>query len=258
MKNRRFVALWITVFVYFWTFQTATPAHANAMDAFAGQGTARTTDRHVMMLDEINADYRLTAHHTGLREMSPAVRRAISAVPRHAFVSAAQADQAYWNRPLSIGHGQTISQPFIVALMTDLLRLSPGDRVLELGTGSGYQAAVLADIGAEVYTLEIVAALADAAAERLRELGYTGVHVRRGDGNHGWPEAAPFDAVIVTAGGRIPPALIAQLKPGGRMVIPVDQPGGDQMLVLIEKDDDGNVHQSDVLPVRFVPITGEN
>ncbi len=215
-------------------------------------------DMRDSMLDEIAADYRATAHLTGRKHLSATVRRALTDVPRHEFVPSSQAGYAYWNRPLLIGHGQTISQPYIVAIMTDLLDLQPADRVLEIGTGSGYQAAVLAEIVAAVYTIEIVEPLAHTAAERLRRLGYTNVEVRHGDGNLGWADASPFDAIIVTAGGRIPPALLEQLAPGGRMVIPVDQPDGSQMLVLVDKDADGAITQRDVLPVRFVPITGAN
>ena len=210
------------------------------------------------MLDEIARDYRATAYLTGRSEMSAPLAAALRSVPRHEFVPDSQAERAYLNRPLSIGHGQTISQPFVVALMTDVLDLSPDSRVLEIGTGSGYQAAVLAVIAREVYTIEIIEALAETAAERLARLGYDNVRVRHGDGNYGWPDEAPFDRIIVTAGGRVPPKLLDQLAPGGRMVIPVDQPAGDQMLMLIEKDANGDMTERAVLPVRFVPITGDN
>ncbi|HMM77952.1 MAG TPA: protein-L-isoaspartate(D-aspartate) O-methyltransferase [Gammaproteobacteria bacterium] len=209
------------------------------------------------LLDEIALDYRETATWTGLRAMSPAVREALRRVPREAFVREGDTPWAYVNRPLSIGHGQTISQPFIVALMSDLLEVAPGDRVLEIGTGSGYQAAVLAELGARVWTIEIVAALAASARERLARLGYESVTVRAGDGNLGWPEEAPFDGIIVTAAGAVPPALIEQLAPGGRLVIPVGSTGGDQQLTVITRKEGGSLEQEAKLPVRFVPLTGE-
>jgi protein-L-isoaspartate(D-aspartate) O-methyltransferase len=210
------------------------------------------------MLEEISEDFIATADLTGRSKMQPAVERAMAAVPRHEFVSSLDTEVAYINRPLRIGHGQTISQPYIVAIMTDLLDLEPGDRVLEIGTGSGYQAAVLAEIASEVYTIEIIEALAKTAADRLQRLGYNNVNVRFGDGNYGWPEAAPFDGIVVTAGGRLPPALVDQLKPGGRLVIPIEQTWGNQDLTVITKNHDGEVAQESVLPVRFVPITGDN
>ncbi len=209
------------------------------------------------LLDEIALDYRETADYTGLRAMGRAVRHAMGKVPREDFVDAEDADQAYVNRPLSIGHGQTISQPYIVALMTDLLEVEPGDRVLEIGTGSGYQAAVLGELGAEVYTIEIVAPLGEQARARLAGMGYDRIHVRVGDGNLGWPEAAPFDGIIVTAAGPIPPALVEQLAPEGRLVMPVGVSGGDQELVVITRKPDGTLHQASKLPVRFVPLTGD-
>jgi len=210
------------------------------------------------MLKEIAYDFRTTAHLTGRAHMQPAVERAMTAVRRHEFVSSASAEEAYLNRPLSIGHGQTISQPYIVAIMTDLLDLDPQSRVLEIGTGSGYQAAVLAEIAGAVFTIEIIEPLADAAAVRLKRLGYGNIEVRFGDGNHGWPEAAPFDGILVTAGGRLPPALVEQLKPGGRLVIPINQSNGGQELVLYSKDLEGKVTEQAILPVRFVPLTGDN
>jgi len=176
--------------------------------------TASAKTEHERMLEKIAADYRATGYLTGRHRMSANLQAALARVPRHAFVPADVVDSAYLNRPLSIGHGQTISQPFIVALMTDLLDLEPGCSVLEIGTGSGYQAAVLAELGASVYSMEIVAPLAEAAAARLRDLGYATVAVKAGDGNYGWPEAAPFDRIIVTAGGRLPPALLEQLADG--------------------------------------------
>ena len=180
---------------------------------------------------------------------------AMRAVPRHEFVPADQRPYAYEDTPLPIGHEQTISQPVVVAFMTQLVRPRAGMRVLEVGTGSGYQAAVLAETGARVWTIEIFRALAEEAQARLARLGYRGVTVRHGDGYAGWPEEAPFDAIVVTAGAdSIPPALIEQLAPGGRLVMPVGDPALDQELVLVEKDADGRVASRRLLPVRFVPL----
>jgi protein-L-isoaspartate(D-aspartate) O-methyltransferase len=176
-------------------------------------------------------------------------------VPRHEFVLPSDQRRAYGDRPLPIGYGQTISQPYIVAYMTERLRPGKGMKVLEVGTGSGYQAAVLAEAGADVFTVEIFETLALAAGVRLDRLGYGAVQVRYGDGFFGWEEEAPFDAIIVTAAaGFIPPPLIAQLKPGGRMIIPVGSIYGIQNLILVEKDDSGDVTTRTLLPVRFVPF----
>ena len=180
---------------------------------------------------------------------------AMRAVPRHEFVPSDQRPYAYENTPLPIGHGQTISQPVVVALMTQLVRPRAGMRVLEVGTGSGYQAAVLAETGARVWTIEIFRALAEEARARLSRLGYREMTVRHGDGYAGWPDEAPFDAIVVTAGAdSIPPALIEQLAPGGRLVMPVGDPLRDQELVLVEKNDAGRVVSRRLLPVRFVPL----
>ena len=185
-----------------------------------------------------------------------AVLAAIRTVPRHEFVPTELRPLAYANRPLPIGEGQTISQPYIVARMTELLRLQPGEKVLEVGTGSGYQAAVLAEITDSVYSIEIIGELARSARERLRRLGYGRVRVRHGDGYLGWPEHAPFDAVIVTAAPEtIPPPLIEQLAPSGRMVLPRGPEGGPQVLVLVEKGVDGKVSKRAISGVRFVPLT---
>jgi protein-L-isoaspartate(D-aspartate) O-methyltransferase len=187
------------------------------------------------------------------------VLEAMRRVPRHAFVPAAQRELAYTNRPLPIGYGQTISQPYIVALMTDLLRVAQRSRALEIGTGSGYQAAVLADLGYQVYTIEIVAELAEQAGKRLSELGYNAVHARHGDGYYGWSEAAPFDGIVVTAAAsQIPPPLLEQLKPGGRMVIPIGAAFLVQQLMLIEKLADGSIRTEALLPVAFVPLVGRH
>ena len=188
--------------------------------------------------------------------LDASVLEAMRRVPRHAFVPADLRELAYDDRPLPIGHGQTISEPYIVALMTDLLRLAPRGRVLEIGTGSGYQAAVLAELGHQVYTIEIVPDLAKQAVKRLSDLGYDAVHLREGDGYLGWPEAAPFDAIVVTAAtAQIPPPLLEQLKPGGRMVIPIGAAFLVQQLMLIEKLEDGTVRTEALLPVAFVPLT---
>lgn len=180
---------------------------------------------------------------------------AMRAVPRHEFVPERHRDRAYGDHPLPIGHGQTISQPYIVAYMTEMLNVDPGAQVLEVGTGSGYQAAVLAELGCEVYTIEIFEALAESARQRLRRLGYDGIDVRHADGHHGWSDAAPFDAIVVTAAaGYIPPALVEQLRPGGRMLIPVGSVYGVQNLILVRKGEDGEVTTRNLLPVRFVPM----
>ncbi len=187
-----------------------------------------------------------------------AVIKVLRATPRHLFVPLSGQTQAYDDRPLPIGHGQTISAPFIVALMTSLLRVGKRDRILEIGTGSGYQAAILSQLGAAVYSIEIVEPLAREAAERVNRLGYSNVIVRAGDGYAGWPVEQPFDAIIVTAGAsKVPPALLAQLKPGGRMAIPLGPNWAQEELILIEKDQDGTLKQRSYGPVFFVDFTGE-
>jgi protein-L-isoaspartate(D-aspartate) O-methyltransferase len=208
------------------------------------------------MIREIEADVRYTSAEIGKKALDPRVMRAMATVERHQFVPASLRREAYANRPLPIGHGQTISQPYIVALMTDLLRIKPNDVVLEIGTGSGYQAAILGKLVGRVYTIEIVEPLAKQASERLRALGFRNVQVRHADGYHGWPQHAPFDAIIVTAAGtHIPPPLIRQLKPGGRMVIPVGGGFATQQLVFVEKSPQGKISTRQVLPVAFVPFT---
>ncbi|HEU0202811.1 MAG TPA: protein-L-isoaspartate(D-aspartate) O-methyltransferase [Burkholderiaceae bacterium] len=207
------------------------------------------------LLREIDAQMRELENVIGRSGLSPRVRAALERVPRHRFVPPELERIAYRNHPLPIGHGQTISQPFIVALMTELLEPQGEDRVLEVGTGSGYQAAVLAECVARVYTIEIVAPLGERARALLAELGYRNVEVRIGDGYAGWPEAAPFDGIMVTAApDHVPPALVGQLKPGGRMVIPVGTRGGVQELLLIRKDDGGKAVTRRTIPVRFVPL----
>jgi protein-L-isoaspartate(D-aspartate) O-methyltransferase len=190
----------------------------------------------------------------GVRD--PRVLDAMRKVPRHLFVEPSQREQAYEDHPLPIGSNQTISQPYIVALMTELLELPPKARVLEIGTGSGYQSAVLAEMGAEVWSIEIVPELARAASDALERTGYERVQVRAGDGYRGWPEHAPFDGIVVTAAPeRIPEPLLDQLAPGGRMVIPVG--GFFQELKVFRKEADGSITEKDIIPVRFVPMTGE-
>jgi protein-L-isoaspartate(D-aspartate) O-methyltransferase len=190
-----------------------------------------------------------------IRRIDAAVLDAMRRVPRHEFVPDDVRDQAYANRPLPIGYGQTISQPYIVALMTALLHPEKDDVVLEVGTGSGYHAAVLASLVDRVYTIEIVEPLALRASDRLKALGYDNVIVRQGDGYYGWPEHAPYDGIVVTAAAsHIPPPLVNQLKPHGRMIIPVGTPFMAQNLLLVEKDDQGQVHTEVLLPVAFVPL----
>jgi protein-L-isoaspartate(D-aspartate) O-methyltransferase len=211
------------------------------------------------MMRDIRLEVQLTKSWIGKEHLDARVLAAMEKVPRHEFVPQELDYLAYSNGPLAIGHGQTISQPYIVALMTDLLRPQAEDVVLEVGTGSGYQAAVLSLLVKQVYSVEIVAALAQDAATRLRSLGYSNVSVRGGDGYRGWPEHAPFDAIIVTAAApTIPPPLLEQLKPGGRMVIPVGAPYDRQILTVIDKSERGDVTQQTILPVAFVPLTGKH
>jgi protein-L-isoaspartate(D-aspartate) O-methyltransferase len=215
-------------------------------------------ERRLAMVDEVaQMAQEVSPSPGGGLALSPAVLDAMGRVPRHRFVPEDERRYAYQNYPLSIGYGQTISQPYIVALMTDLLAVKPGNRILEIGTGCGYQTAVLAEMGAEVYSIEIVEPLAQQAAEVFRELGYEQIHAKAGDGYHGWPEHAPFAGIIVTAGApHVPQPLVDQLKSGGRMVIPLGDAWSGQELLLIRKDENGKTHQHNVLPVRFVPLTG--
>ncbi|HEY3046269.1 MAG TPA: protein-L-isoaspartate(D-aspartate) O-methyltransferase [Polaromonas sp.] len=209
------------------------------------------------MTQEITAIAGETRAEIGKPAFDERVMAVMGKVPRHEFVPVEQLPYAYRNRPLPIGHGQTISQPYIVALMTDLARVEPGHKVLEVGTGSGYQAAVLAHLARAVYTIEIVEPLGLRARQRLQKLGYDNVQVRLGDGYHGWEEHAPYDAILVTAAAsHIPPPLIRQLKAGGRMVIPVGAAFMVQQLMLVEKNADGTVSTRQILPVAFVPLTG--
>jgi protein-L-isoaspartate(D-aspartate) O-methyltransferase len=217
------------------------------------QGFARA---RAALIEQIQDEVAATSDYIGFGKLDPRVIEALGAVKRHRFVPPAFVDRAYDNMPLPIGFGQTISQPYIVALMSNLLALDPGGRVLEIGTGSGYQAAVLAQMGMRVYSIEIIRPLAESAGRRLRAEGYDHVRVKIEDGYFGWPEYAPFDAIVVTAAAdHIPPPLLSQLKNGGRMVIPVGGPLSVQQLVLVTKAADGRVSTRQLLPVRFVPLT---
>jgi protein-L-isoaspartate(D-aspartate) O-methyltransferase len=227
---------------------SAVPESADAQDGFAA--------RRAEMVAEIAAMARSTGFETGRPVFGERVMAAMQRVPRHILVPDGQVPYAYENRPLPIGHGQTISQPYIVALMTDLMDPKPTDVVLEIGTGSGYQAAILAEIVAKVYTIEIVEPVGKRAAEGLAKLGYKDVLTRIGDGYNGWPEAAPFDSIIVTAAApSVPQPLVEQLKPGGRLVIPVGGQWEVQQLLVIEKKADGATATRRTIPVRFVPLT---
>jgi protein-L-isoaspartate(D-aspartate) O-methyltransferase len=207
------------------------------------------------MVSEVDAMYAETRAETDLAGMSPAVRAALAKVERHRLVPIGQAALAYRNHPLPIGSGQTISQPYIVALSADLLKVDSNSVVLDIGTGSGYQAAVLAEIVKQVYSIELIDSLGKTAAARLAELGYANVEVRIGDGYRGWPEKGPFDGIVVTAAApRVLQVLVEQLKPGGRMVIPVGGGADIQYLKLVTKRADGGYDERNVLPVRFVPL----
>jgi protein-L-isoaspartate(D-aspartate) O-methyltransferase len=220
-----------------------------------GQPPSYEAQRNALA-SEIEREVRATSAYTGKSLLDADVLAAIRAVPRHEFVPAAVRAYAYANQPLPIGEGQTISQPYIVALMTDLAAVGPDSVVLEVGTGSGYQAAVLAEVAARVYTIEIIDALGRRAAQTLERLGYDNVEVRIGDGYLGWPEVAPFDAILVTAAPEtVPPPLIEQLKIGGKLVIPVGPVDRVQSLQVITKGPGGVISRTDVLPVQFVPLT---
>lgn len=212
-------------------------------------------DARRRLLERVLAEVHETGNLTGCHTLSAGVLAALRDVPRHCFVSAEQLDLAYADRPLPIGRGQTISQPFIVALMTELLQPNPQAVVLEIGTGSGYQSAVLAHLVRQVYSIERIPELAESAKHRLHELGYRNVEIRNTDGWCGWEEHAPFDGIMVTAAAvDVPPALVRQLKPGGRLVIPVGAPHQSQVLRVLQKDEQDNITNRDVLPVVFVPF----
>ena len=210
------------------------------------------------LIQEIETEVTYTRGYTGRDRLNPRVYQALRRVARHRFVPRELEREAYANRPLPIGHGQTISQPYIVALMTDLLDLDEQSVVLEVGTGSAYQAAVLAELAGSVYSIELVPELAQTARQSLRDAGYSNVAVREGNGAAGWPEYAPYDGIIVTAAApTIPPALVEQLKVGGRLVIPIGMPWGSQQLMRGIKQEAGGLALRDVLPVAFVPLVGE-
>ena len=224
----------------------------------SGTGSAGIPPEREAMLDAVRESVRNSADYTGRSELSDKVMDAMGAVAREEFVLPEYRHLAYRNTPLPIEAGQTISQPLIVALMTELLDPQPGDVILEVGTGSGYQAAVLAKLVKHVYSVEIVAELATSAAAVLQRLGYDNVTVRAGDGYAGWPQHAPFDGIVVTAAAEhLPPPLLQQLKPGGKLVIPVGEEHGYQELLVVEVDQTGKITRQSVLPVRFVPLTGE-
>jgi protein-L-isoaspartate(D-aspartate) O-methyltransferase len=225
---------------------------SSALDAADSYDKARQA-----LLEEITQDVRDTALYLNRRALDERVMRALGSVPRHEFVPATERASAYQNKPLPIGHGQTISQPYIVAIMTDLVEPRPGCSAFELGTGSGYQAAILSELCEKVFTVEIVEPLGNAARTRLERLGYANVEVRVGDGYYGWPERAPFDVIVVTAvASHVPPPLIEQLKPGGHMILPVGTRFTAQQLVLVSKAPDGHITARQLLPVNFVPLTG--
>lgn len=210
------------------------------------------------LIAEIEEEVRETRSFLGKDRLDPRVMAALERVKRETFVPEEVRDLAYINRPLSIGHGQTISQPYIVAIMTDMLAVRPDARILEIGTGSGYQTAILAELAADVFTVEVVAALAEAARAQLESLGYTNIHYRIGDGHAGWPEEAPFDGIIVTAAAKkIPETFLSQLKSEGRLVIPIGHEFATQSLMRIDKDAQGNIATRSMLPVAFVPLVGK-
>ena len=226
---------------------------APAASAAAEDDQSRARER---MVREIEADVARTSSYLDTEALDPRVMAALGRVPRHEYVPDDVRRYAYENRPLPIGHGQTISQPYIVAVMTDLLKLEPGHRVLEVGTGSGYQAAILAELTARVHTIEIIEPLGQ-RARRVLASRHANVETRIGDGYYGWQSQAPFDAIIVTAAaGHIPPPLLQQLRPGGRMIIPVGSRFMTQQLVLVRKDEEGTLTTEQILPVIFVPLTG--
>ncbi|MBN2136516.1 MAG: protein-L-isoaspartate(D-aspartate) O-methyltransferase [Sedimentisphaerales bacterium] len=221
-------------------------------------GPLRPDHKHPAFEERIGERQKMVAAQIQARRVKdPNVLKAMRIVPRHALIPKSQQSYAYTDQPRPIGQGQTISQPYIVAFMTEALALDPNDTVLEIGTGSGYQAAVCAEIAREVYTIEIVPELAESAAKQLKKLGYRNVFVKAGDGYFGWPEKAPFDAVIGTAAaGRVPAPLLDQLKPGGKMILPLTGKLGYEYLELLTKDKTGTITRKKVMPVRFVPMTG--
>lgn len=207
------------------------------------------------MVQEIALYVKYTSEQTGKEALDERILEVMGRVPRHVFVPVELQSFAYADTPLPIGYGKTISQPYMVALMTDLLALKPDDTVLEIGTGLGYQAAILAELAQKVYSIEIIEELEEGARKRLKQHGYTNIETKVGDGYHGWPKNAPFDAIIVTAApDLVPPALINQLKAGGRMVVPAGVSLDSQQLMLVEKDPNGRITTKEILPVRFTQL----
>jgi protein-L-isoaspartate(D-aspartate) O-methyltransferase len=246
----KMLALTIAVLV------TSAALEVPALAAVESPSEVRLAAEREAMVETV-ANMATAAGVKGVRRIDPAILDAMRAVPRHRLVPSEEVAHAYDNRALPIGHDQTISQPFIVALMTHLLEPRRDQVVLEVGTGSGYQAAILSRLVRQVYSIEIVPQLAARSAEQLNELGYSNITVRQGDGYAGWPEHAPFDAIIVTAGAeQIPAPLLTQLKPGGRMVIPLG-PSADQQLTVVTKGQNGRIRHEVLLPVRFVPFIRE-
>ena len=251
IKVRLLLVLLCLISVVVWPFIPAL-LHASAMEDYYMQQRQK-------MVQLIEQDVRRTSQYLDTEALDSRVLDAVRNVPRHKFVSPDTLDQAYWNTPLPIGYGQTISQPYIVAVMTDLLKLSENDKVLEIGTGSGYQAAVLSELVKQVYSIEIIEPLGELAGQRFEQMGYKNITTKIADGYYGWEKYAPFDAIIVTAAGtHIPHALIEQLKPGGKMMIPVGSNFMTQQLLLISKNKTGKLQTQQILPVRFVPLTREN
>ncbi len=243
MFTKKYVFVWTTIGLLLTSVIKADDPYAAARAA---------------LVEEIEQNVAETASRIGRRALDERVMQVMGEVPRHEYVPRAQRRMAYANRPLPIGHGQTISQPYIVALMTDLLNVDETAKVLEIGAGSGYQAAVLARLVDYVHTIEIIEPLAEECKERLERLEIENVTVHHGDGYYGLPDEAPFDAIMVTAAATyIPPPLVRQLKPGGRMVIPVGPQFQVQQLMIVDKNADGEISTRQVLPVRFVPLTGD-
>jgi len=254
-RNKRIIRTCLAVLVLSNLLLLSFSAHASA----SSQEELIYMQKRQQMVHLIEDDVTRTSVYLDKEALDPKVMQAINTVPRHKFVPKSRQNDAYQNNPLPIGHGQTISQPYIVAIMTDLLKLSAQDRVLEIGTGSGYQAAILAELVKQVYSIEIIEPLGLRATQLFKQLNYKNISTRIGDGYYGWKEQAPFDAIIVTAAAsHIPHPLIKQLKPGGHMMIPVGSNFLTQQLLLITKEEDGHITTRQILPVRFVPLTGDH
>jgi protein-L-isoaspartate(D-aspartate) O-methyltransferase len=240
-------------------FTAPVPAQDDRASTAPATAAHEYAEAHAALIRVIEANVERTRDYLGKAALDPRVMEAMARVPRHEFVPDPLRGMAYENRPLPIGSGQTISQPYIVAIMTDLLDLPAGCTALDIGTGSGYQAAILAEICDAVYTIEIVESLGTEAGARFARLGYSNIQTRIGDGFYGWPEAGPFDAIIVAAvTNKLPMPLVEQIKPGGRMILPVGSRLTGQDLILVEKDADGEISTRSILPVIFVPLTGDH